>query len=754
MWYNGNTKEVGKFMSKYIKSENVKFKVSHVAYALIAAVAASASLTANATAIDPTAYERSFTITFPGYSGSETLTDFPVLVKISAERNDFDYSACKVANGGDLRFAASDGTLLASEVDTWNPEGESLVWVKVPSLNKATVITAYYGNATPDPVTASEVWANGYVAVWHLNEASTPLADSSGKATPFVVPPSTADRTTYATNGVVGGKSVSFDNERYGDANYARLVADDDPDLRGLTNFTVECWTYQTKYNDGDASIIGTWTNWKLYQEKNSGILASRWLKANGDKVFGAKTTSGLALNEWTHLTLVRNFTGASSANSALYLNGGSVVTKSESNAEPTGSGNVVTNVLGGGDGIRVFPGSIDEVRVSNVARSADWVRASHDCVMEEGFASFGVEEGDNDWTKYSHRFRMSFSGYAGSETLANFPVLVKISESGISGFRYADCKKPGGADLRFADANGNLLASEVDTWDETGTSLVWVKVPSLTASTRITAYYGWDFAPVVDSSAVWTGNGYVGVWHLNEAATPLADSSGKATPFLLPASTQDRTTYATNGVAGGKSVSFDNEHYNAWNPRLEAADDPDLRGLTNFTVECWTYQTRYRNDDGQATIIGSSNNWKLYQESNGNLDSRWKKSDGTSNVFGPKTTSGLPLNEWTHSTVVRNFTGESSANSILYLNGGSVATYTESSGATQTGNGSAVAQSLGAGDGIRVFPGSIDEVRVSNVARSADWVKASHDTVNGSSFAKYGPARENVATGMMIIFR
>ena len=48
MWYNGNTKEGGKFMSKCIKSENVKFKVSHVAYALIAAVAASASLSAHA----------------------------------------------------------------------------------------------------------------------------------------------------------------------------------------------------------------------------------------------------------------------------------------------------------------------------------------------------------------------------------------------------------------------------------------------------------------------------------------------------------------------------------------------------------------------------------------------------------------------------------------------------------------------------------------------------------------------------------
>ena len=59
-----------------------------------------------------------------------------------------------------------------------------------------------------------------------------------------------------------------------------------------------------------------------------------------------------------------------------------------------------------------------------------------------------------------------------------------------------------------------------------------------------------------------------------------------------------------------------------------------------------------------------------------------------------------------------------------------------------------------GVGGTARVFPGSIDEVRISNVERSADWVKASHDTVTESSFARYSSARENVATGMFLIFR
>ena len=731
-------------MIKYIKN-----------HAIIAAVAACATLAANAEVIEPAAYERSFTITFPGYSGSETLTDFPVLVKISSVLNDFDYSACKVAGGGDLRFADSSGNLLASEVDTWNPDGESLVWVKVPSFNKSTVITAYYGNGNPDPVTASKVWSNGYVGVWHLNESAVPLADSSGKATPFVIPAGSKDRTTYATNGVAGSKSVSFDNEYYGEVAYNRLVANDTPGLRGLTDFTVECWTYQTRYrDDGDTTIVGAWANWKLYQEMGSGILASRWLKANGDKVFSAKTPSGLPLNKWTHLTLVRNFTGVSTADGTLYLNGGFVATKSESGAEPTGTGSEVTHALGSNDGIRVFPGSIDEVRVSNVARSADWIKASHDCVTEEGFASFGVEAGDNDWAKYSHRFRVLFPG-APATALQDFPVLVRLSEGSPSGFSYADCKKPGGSDLRFADANGNLLASEVDTWNPAGESLVWVKVPSLKTNTGITAYYGWAFAPVVAASNVWA-NGYVGVWHLNESALPLAESSGMSSPFTA----SDKPEYANCGAVGriGKSVDFDRDYTRSYGtPRLQAADDDGhLSGLTDFTVECWTYQTNYWSEGVGAGILtkgnGGDRSWRVYQDkSMANSYSQFELSDTNSNRMWATTSRAAPSGEWTHQTFVRNKTGLNQC--LLYFNGENVGSKDDTRSSIMI-NTKPLIVGGGGESNSRIFPGSIDEVRISNVARSADWVKASHDTVMGSPFATYGSARKNVDKGMIIILK
>ena len=744
-------------------ARTIKTACGKAAAIAMAVVAASAILTANATTVVPGDYAKSFTITFPGYSGSETLTDFPVLIKVSSARNNFDYSACQVANGGDLRFADASGNLLSSEVDTWNTSGESLVWVKVPSFNKDTVITAYYGNATPPAVTVSDVWSNGYVGVWHLNETRAPMAESSGKATSFVVPLNVQDRTTYAAPGVAGGKSVSFYNDQYTSGMYRRLEADDDPDLRGLTNFTVECWTWQTFYrDDGDATILGAWTNWKIYQEMNTGYLRSRWLKSDDSKVFSAKTPSGPVLNEWTYQTFVRNYTSASSADGIWYLNGGLAATQAENNPEPTGNGSAVVCSLGGGDSIRVFPGSIDEVRVSNVARSADWVKASHDCVTEEGFAFYSAPEG-NDWAKYSHKFKVSFTGYTGSETLTDFPVLVKISESGIAGFRYADCKKQNGGDLRFSDSAGNLLASEVDTWNTNGVSLVWVKVPSLAASTRITAYYGWNMSPTVAASNVWA-NGYVGVWHMNETGVPLAESSGCSSPLAAG----EKLQYAAFGATGivGKSVDFDNYGnylHSYGSPRLQSADDDGhLSGFTDFTVECWTYQTNYWSDGGVSAGImtkgnGSDRSWRVYQQNNASTHrsglelSDSNSTDGSSRTYAV-TTQDTPSGEWTHQTFVRNKTVLNKCQQ--YYNGENVGTTDDVRSSLLQSNTKPLIVGGGGEGNSRIFPGSIDEVRISNVARSADWVKATHDTVTESSFATYGSAKENVDKGMVIYFR
>ena len=108
---------------------------------------------------------------------------------------------------------------------------------------------------------------------------------------------------------------------------------------------------------------------------------------------------------------------------------------------------------------------------------------------------------------------------YSGG-ALANFPVLVRLDRA--SGFSFGDFASPAD-ELRFADANGDSLDFEIDTWDASLGALVWVSVPSFSASTAVTAYFAPKSGaslPAVSSSAVWTKAGYVGVWHFNAQNT------------------------------------------------------------------------------------------------------------------------------------------------------------------------------------------------------------------------------------------
>ena len=714
--------------------------------------------TAMADAVDWSQYSHSFSIAFPGYSGSETLTDFPVLVKLSAELNNFQYSECKLANGGDLRFSDSEGNLLSHEIDTWNPSGVSLVWVKVPSFNARTVIKAYYGNATPAAVTASDVWSNGYKAIWHLNESGITLVNSvAGRADLEVwlwgAKSSTAQSVVREQPGILGN-AVSFGSpSRYG----ALCSTNDTVLLSGAGSFTVELWAFQDHHAPaeapGESYLFNEHDKIVAITEESGGKIQTRGVFTGASLEFKGDYLP--PSNEWNHIA----FAYDSSSGAVNVQNGTTVATKPAYGSLTSSAGQIfIGNYHSGGPNSWI--GKIDEVRISSVARSADWLKASHDCVAEDNFASYALLE--NDWAKYSHKFNVSFTGYAGSETLTNFPVLVRVSENSPSGFHYADCRRENGDDLRFADSDGNLLASEVDTWNPSGTSLVWVQVPSLTASTKITAYYGCPFAQFVNAPDVWT-NGYKAIWHLNEGGLTMANSVagnadlevwriGEKATKAIASVVPEQPGVLGNAVAFGRG-----DKYGA----LSTTNDTVLLGgAGSFTVELWAFQDHH---DPAAT----SSEAVLFEEFDGVL--AWGRKDAVeiAEQSGGKVvtkcvcTAGVvpewagdylpPRNEWNHFA----FAYDSSSKGINVQNGTVVKAKSASGWGSLVSNpGRQIFVGNSTAASTDSWPGNIDEVRISSVARSADWLKASHDTVKSASFAIYGAARENVQTGMMIIYR
>jgi endoglucanase len=334
--------------------------------------------------LDLDSFSKRMTVLFAGYAGAETLTDFPVLVKLSSDIPGFSYSDFQMADGGDLRFADSSGKHIPHEIDTWNPNGVSTVWVRVPLLTASTSIFACYGCANPPPVQGKDVWNDDYVGVWHLGGASLPLRESSRKSVSFTQ--RNGRGLTFASPGVVGG-SVAFDG---GMSN--SLIAVDHDAFDKYSKYTFEVWTKQSehKQNAGILCKSRDYDVWRAYLMTDSGSATRLSLSKYGNAITDATDLFDAPVDgSWRHQVCSLDTT-STSGNVKGYLNGELAGTQSvKTNKFYTGAGYLVlgnTQPIGRNTS---FNGSIDEVRISKCIRSADWVKASHDTVADASFATY-----------------------------------------------------------------------------------------------------------------------------------------------------------------------------------------------------------------------------------------------------------------------------------------------------------------------------------------------------------------------------
>ncbi|NLN02061.1 MAG: hypothetical protein GX174_09195, partial [Lentisphaerae bacterium] len=112
------------------------------------------------------------------YAGTTALAGFPVAVRLSENSPaGFDYAKCAV-DGSDLRFGSADGSVAyPHEIETWNPKGESIVWVRLPELGDAeTTFAMTFGGADGSAPPVASVWSGAsganYAAVWHYGDVS------------------------------------------------------------------------------------------------------------------------------------------------------------------------------------------------------------------------------------------------------------------------------------------------------------------------------------------------------------------------------------------------------------------------------------------------------------------------------------------------------------------------------------------------------------------------------------------------------
>lgn len=330
------------------------------------------------------------------------------------------------------------------------------------------------------------------------------------------------------------------------------------------------------------------------------------------------------------------------------------------------------------------------------------------------------------------YRMRITFSGYTNAAGLQYFPVLVRLNPTNIAGFSYSQFVSPGsGADLRFTSADGQELPFEIDQWNPSGESEVWVQVPMI-ASTNdyINAYWGdpADSAllPCNTNGSTWTplgGTNYQLVYHLSQNRFPYADST------LNYTSVNGLAPVLTNGVVGSGQ-------YFSRSPWLDAG----TVNLGNaFTLSAWAnvsssvsdIQCIWANGPGVADSSEIFFYVNDYKTSDGALI--LTTGDGGSTQDQLEAPAGtVSLNQWHLLTAVVNRAG---AAATLYVDGNPVA----SGGAMSdfpTNNDLNLARDTG--DSFN-FLGSLDEARIYGGLESSNWVWASYMTVeSNASFENY----------------
>ena len=120
--------------------------------------------------LDVRAYGKTSEVSVSNAS-TQILFNFPVLLRVSGERVSGLRTRQIGEEGYGLAFGTEDNTLLHYEVDTWNPDGESLVWVCLNEFRPGLNTFKMYWRKSRQPVSVNRpelVWGK-YAGVWHLN---------------------------------------------------------------------------------------------------------------------------------------------------------------------------------------------------------------------------------------------------------------------------------------------------------------------------------------------------------------------------------------------------------------------------------------------------------------------------------------------------------------------------------------------------------------------------------------------------------
>jgi hypothetical protein len=316
-------------------------------------------------------------------------TNFPIMLiwnGISGNIPNEVYNNSSISpksDGRDIRFSSDFGgnTELPFEIETFVPNSTAsnarvVIHVKLPSLYTAidTPFYMWWGNgdvtsyANTDTFGRNNVWTNGYLGVFHLNESSGPGAENS----------------TGGLDGTYSG--TSFPNQMDSSYGYSQNFVNANANRVEIND--AASWSIAGNISLSATLKVGSWdSTWQTilakgdeeyrlhrYSATNYGSFGRNY---SGGKTDTSNTNVNINDGEYHHFLGVYNTT----IGTYLYVDGTSGGFDSNTSATLTGS---QTLCIGRNtqNPARDWNGSIGEIRICNASRTASWATAEYFCSL------------------------------------------------------------------------------------------------------------------------------------------------------------------------------------------------------------------------------------------------------------------------------------------------------------------------------------------------------------------------------------
>ena len=331
-----------------------------------------------------------FTIHHSKVAGN--VSGFPVVISLVSDslKSTQDGGYVVFPTGADLVFTDGGNATIPSQIEKYDPKkGELIAWLRCNLSSSAdTTIYLYFGNAAAvGQRDQTGVWDADYRAVWHLDKDEQVHRTSPHSPTGTTTQPVIPDSTKYANDASAAqppaivsgmiGDARSFDGQTSIAANFASS-------LRLGNALTWEAWIKPAAFRwYGSMPLFGQApvapSAYPPTLTVNSNFQLQAWILKQG--LVAATSTNVVSADHWYHVVYTRDGVGATSR---VFVNGSPVSLTANASTtnlnfkDATGATYIGADAQG-----QKYRGWMDEVRISSIARSAEWIATEYNNVSD-----------------------------------------------------------------------------------------------------------------------------------------------------------------------------------------------------------------------------------------------------------------------------------------------------------------------------------------------------------------------------------